>query len=40
MICTGTVSQAPDQPHRVVEEQNQPEGRQHLIEMVAAVEMS
>ena len=30
---------APDQPHRVVEEQDQPEGRQHLVEMVAAVEM-
>ena len=30
---------APDQPHRVVEEQDQPEGRQHVIEMIAAVEM-
>ena len=30
---------APDQPHRVIEKQDQPEGRQHLIEMVAAVEM-
>ena len=30
---------APDQPHRVVEKQDQPEGRQHVIEMIAAVEM-
>ena len=30
---------APDQLHRLVEEQDHAEGRQHLVEMVAVVEM-
>src|SRR5665811_2611939 len=28
----------PDQPHRFIEEQNEAEGRQHMVEMVAAVQ--